>query len=213
MTEDTQERGAEDPSNGASAQGTSGRGPHTIADAGAEGLRAASELLDLILERDRELPSSRAPSSNGGAEPALLDAWAGLLQRATAGLARRATDGPVTVPLFADGVCAPVRLTFDEREHGDSASAEIWLHNGTLEAAGPLRFTCGALAAPDGSVLEGTVRFEPPELEALAPRSSRGVLISFVAHGSSCPGTYRGTIQAAGAAQLWLPIEVVVTPC
>ena len=93
-------------------------------------------------------------------------------------------------------------------------SAEIWLHNGTRSAAGPLALRCGQLSDSSGAVLDGgDVRFDPPEVALLPPRSSRAVVVSLAASGSLRPGTYRGTIQGHGAPDLWLPFEVAIDPC
>jgi hypothetical protein len=107
-----------------------------------------------------------------------------------------------------------VRLTLNQSTDGQGASAEVWLHNGTASAVGPLALRCGQLTTSDGTVLDGVdVRFEPHEVELLPPRSSRAVLVSVTATGLLTPGYYRGTIQADGAPKLWLPFEVAIDPC
>jgi hypothetical protein len=95
-------------------------------------------------------------------------------------------------------------------DQSQSASSEMWFHNGTSTPVGPLRLCCGALAAPSGKVLDARVGFDPPEISLLAARSSRGVVISLIAGRDPSPGVYRGAIQADGAPALWLPIEVAV---
>lgn len=207
--------------------GTSGRkrsippfdpvaGMRAAADIQADGLRAASELLERMLGSDREStgPRSRSPALD---YTALVDAWAELLQRIAAGLAQpaqTAQPGTVTISVDSSGVGPPVRLTLEESENGGSAVAEVWLHNGTLSAVGPLALRCGQLTASDGTVFDGArVHFEPGEVEPLPPRSSRAVLVSLTATGSPRPGIYRGTIQADGAPRLWLPFEVAIGPC
>ncbi len=180
-----------------------------MAEIQAEGLRAASELLERVLDRDDAVPP--APASAPEREyTELLDAWAVLLQRVAAGLARPADADAPLIPIESDAVAPPLRL---ELAGDGSACAEIWLHNGTVAPVGPLVLRCGALSAPDGTSLEGArVDFEPDEIEQLPARSSRGVVVSLRA-ASSPPGVYRGTIQARGAPALWLPIEVSVKSC
>lgn len=185
-------------------------GMRAMADIQADGLRAASELLERMLGSDHQAPPPRARSP----EPqysALVDAWAELLQRIAAGLARPVDSGAVTIPVDSGAVGPPVRLVLERSEPRESATTEIWLHNGTSAPVGPLVLRCGELAAPDGTVLDAAqVRFDPGEVAALPPRSSRGVLVSLAASGPLRPGIYRGTIQADGAPKLWLPVEAAV---
>jgi len=185
-------------------------GMRAMADIQADGLRAASELLERMLgsERDRPGPRSRSPSRD---YTALVDAWADLLRRIAAGLAQPVQSASVTVPVDASDVGPPVRLALDGSERAQGAAAEVWLHNGTSSAVGPLTLRCGQLIASDGTVLDGAdVGFEPGEVEILPPRSSRAVLVSLAATGPLRPGIYRGTIQADGAPKLWLPLEVSI---
>jgi hypothetical protein len=179
-----------------------------MADIQAEGLRAASELLERILRSEPDGHESRSSRSTSD-YAALVDAWADLLRRIAAGLAQPVEPGPVTVPVDSTGVGPLVSLTLP-----DSESTEVWLHNGTFSAVGPLFLRCGPLSASDGTVLDGAeVSFDPPEMAALPPRSSRAVLVSVRANGAMPPGIYRGTIQADGAPRLWLPLEVEVRAC
>lgn len=182
-------------------------GMRAIADVQAEGLRAASELLERVLERDRvtPAPSERSASSE---YTALIDAWAMLLERFAAGLASPAGEATRTVPIDSGSVGPPVRIDYDA---GESAGAEIWLHNGSASPAGPLALCCGPLSAADGSEIDGTcVQFEPDQITRLPARSSRGVLVSLRPAGVLRPGVYRGTIQAVGAPALWVPLEVAI---
>jgi hypothetical protein len=188
-------------------------GMRAMAEIQAEGLRAASELLERVLQ----------PAHNGTPTPArplerdysaLVDAWVELLQRFAAGLARPADPGPVRIPIDAAGAWPPLRLALERPEEVASATAEIWLHNGTAAAVGPLALRCGSLTTPNGTALDGVrVRFDPPEVALLPPRSSRGVVVSLDWTEPPRPGFYRGTIQAEGAPNLWLPVEVAVGRC
>jgi hypothetical protein len=103
-----------------------------------------------------------------------------------------------------------VRLELEDSGQRESAAGEIWLHNGTSAAVGPLVLSCGPLSAPGRETLEARVDFDPAEVPPLPPRSSRGVVVSVDAASGRSPGLYRGTIQAEGAPALWLPIEVTV---
>jgi len=203
--------------------GTSGRkrstlpfdplaGMRAMADIQADGLRAASELLERMLGSEREGTGQRQPSAERD-RPPLADAWADLLARIAAGLAGSSDPGTVTLPIDSSGVGPPVRLRLDESEDA-TAAVEVWLHNGTSTAVGPLALRCGPLTSCDGTALENArLVFEPGEVELLAPRSSRAVLVSLAATGPRRPGTYRGTIQAEGAPNLWLPLEVEIDRC
>jgi hypothetical protein len=187
-------------------------GMRAVADIQAEGLRAASELLDRILRSEPEAPGAR-PASSAGSVGALVEAWTDLMQRTIAALvAAPGEPGALTVAVDANGAGPQVRLAVDEAGAGEGA--EVWLHNGTLAAVGPLALRSGPLADAEGGVLVGArMTFDPAEVEALPARSSRAVTVALAADGPLRPGTYRGTVQAHGAPSLWLPLEVVVGPC
>jgi hypothetical protein len=97
---------------------------------------------------------------------------------------------------------------------GVSSDVEMRLHNPASEASGRLRLAAGALLAADGSVLEGAeLQVAPEEISELPARTSVSVTLSLRAERAPPPGTYRGTMQAAGAPSLWLPVEVTIEPC
>jgi hypothetical protein len=188
-------------------------GMRAVADIQAEGLRAAGDLLERMLRAEPDGTGPR-PRSPAGDYTALVDAWTELLRRTVAGLAQPGRPGAVTVPVDSSGVGPLVRLAVPGPGGGGDVTAEIWLHNGTRSAAGPLALRCGQLSDSSGAVLDGgDVRFDPPEVALLPPRSSRAVVVSLAASGSLRPGSYRGTIQAHGAPDLWLPFEVAIDPC
>jgi len=187
-------------------------GMRAVADIQADGLRAASELLERMLEPDRDAPGPRSHAPERDYR-ALVDAWAEMLRSIAAGLAPPIDAGDVTVPVDSDAVAPPVRLAVDPSASSERAAVEVWLRNGTVSPVGPLALRCGQLTASDGTMLDGTeVRFEPDEVD-LPPRSSRAVLVSLTPAESLRPGVYRGTIQADGAPRLWLPLEVAIAPC
>ena len=189
-------------------------GVRALADIQAEGLRAAGELLERVLgsEPDHARPPSRSAGADYGA---LVDAWTDLLRRTLAALAQAGQQpGAVTISVESSGVGPPVRLATGGAHDADGAVTEIWLHNGTFSAVGPLTLRCGQLTDAAGSVLEGAeVLFEPRDVGMLEPRSSRAVEVTLASNGSPRPGTYRGTVQAQGAPRLWLPIEVEIEAC
>ena len=188
-------------------------GMRAMVDIQAEGLRAASDLLERVLEPDQRAPVVRSPSLSPSSErdyAGLVDAWADLLQRVAAGLAPRGEAGRVTIPVDSAAVGPPVRLVLEDPGQPEGTAGEIWLHNGTSAAVGPLALRCGALSAPGGEALDARVGFDPAEVPLLPPRSSRGIVISVLAEGEARAGIYRGTIQAEGAPALWLPVEVAV---
>ena len=183
-------------------------GMRAMADIQAEGFRAAGELIERMLGSEPDRPTSTRSSAAAGDYSALVNAWTDLLRRTVAGLARPDGTGAVTVSVDSTGVGPQVRLA---TSGGAAATTEVWLHNGSFSAVGPLALGCGHLSDPDGTDLAGAeVSFEPAEVQLLPPRSSRAVAVSLTAAGSLRPGTYRGTIQARGAPGLWLPFEVVV---
>ena len=182
-----------------------------MADIQAEGLRAAGELLERVLRSEPD-GNGRAPSP-GGDYTTLVEAWGELLRRTMSGLVPGG-PGAVTVSVDASGVVLPLRLALDESTADSGAAAEVWLHNGTSSAVGPLVLGCGDLRSSEGKRLKGAkVRFKPRKVARLEARSSRAVKVSLVAKDAPRPGIYRGTIQAQGAPRLWLPLEVAIEPC
>ena len=107
-----------------------------------------------------------------------------------------------------------MRLALNDSSEDPAAGTDVWIHNATATPVGPLVMRCGALRNSEGKKLKGAkVRFAPREVEPLPPRSGRAVTVSLKRKDAVRPGTYRGTIQADGAPQLGLPIEVVIGPC
>ena len=185
-------------------------GLRAMADIQAEGLRAASELLDRVLDRG----STVYPPADGngdGEYTSVLDAWAELLERFAAGLAAPAAGAPAQVRLGVDAVAAPLRIHWKD---GEGSEAAFDLHNETRGRLGPLRLHCGVPMDPEGATLHrADVHFEPEEIEELPAGASCRVTLALSAVGAPSPGTYRGTIQAAGAPSLWVPLEVSVERC
>lgn len=188
-------------------------GMRVMADIQAEGLRAAGALLERMLGAEPEENGDR-PAPPAGEYAALVDAWADLIRRFVAGMAQPGRPDAVTAAVDGSGVGRPVRLALGESTGEAGAVADVWLHNGTSSAVGPLVLRCGELRNSDGKKLKGAkVRFDPRKVEPLPARSSRAVAVSLVAKDELRPGVYRGTIQAQGAPKLWLPLEVAIEPC
>ena len=181
-----------------------------MADIQAEGLRAAGDLLERVLGTESGSPAAREDSPASEYQ-AFVDAWIEVLRQTFAGLAQPPAGEAVTVPVEANGVGPPLRLAVGPASEPAERSAEVWVHNGSRSAVGPVTFRCGELSDPQGELLEGVeVQFGPAEVEVMPARSSRAVVVSLVGAGYARPGTYRGTIQALGAPGVWLPLEVVV---
>ncbi len=173
-------------------------GMRAMAEIQAEGLRAAGEVLDRMLGSEPPVPPPR-----GGRDEyaALVDAWAELLRR---GVSVLTTPGASGVSIDGDGPAAAVRVVIG------AEPVEVWLHNRTGTATGPLTLRCGPLSDAAGGVLEGvSVHFDPAFIDTLPARSSRGVRVSAgVAGEPPRAGVYRGVIQAEGVPAVWLPLEV-----
>jgi hypothetical protein len=185
-------------------------GMRAMADVQADGLRAAAELIERMV---RSEPDGRLAPASGADASALVNAWTDLLGRTVEALTGPSGSGAVTADV-ATGPGPLLRVSAPGAETPEDKRAEVWLHNGSFGAVGPLTLHCGQLSDCEGNVLDGAaVRFDPPDVEVLPPRSNRAVVVSVTAPGSATPGTYRGTIQARGAPGLWLPLEAVIGPC
>jgi hypothetical protein len=200
-----------------------------FADVQAQGLRAASELIERLarsVDGDESAPteatadkggeqdgeSATAPSSDAAR---LIEVWIELLQRASTSFARtsgRSASNPrLEIDLETGSGPSRLRLDVDSAGSLTAGPAEVWLHNGTPAALGPLALRCGDLCAPDGETLAAELVCDPTALAELPARSSRGVALTVVKNGELRAGTYRGLIQVDGAPKVWLPVEIGVT--
>jgi hypothetical protein len=193
----------------------------------AEGLRAAGALVDRLVhlvdgaavapEADGASAASAAAGPlDAGAVTPWFELWADLLQRTVesvqrvGGAAAGGAADVVQVDVAGGSVQGrPLSLTTPA---GTVATTEVWLHNGTADASGGLEPRCGPLDAPDGRTLDAVVRFDPPVLDSLLARSSRGLVLTVAVAADVPAATYRGTVQVDGAPAVWLPVEVVVAP-
>ena len=193
------------------------QGARALGEIQRRGLRAAGELVDrLITAVDGDAVEPETPTG-GGAGPApgspsveLVRVWLDLVQRGlglVSGAPGASPTGVATADLGAGTTTGTVRIRLDVRGRG---ATEVWLHNGTAEPIDGLALHCGELRAADGGTLPATaLRFDPPELDELPARSSRGIVVEADA-AATASGTYRGVILLAGAPDVWLPLEVTV---
>jgi len=203
-------------------------GARILAEIQAEGLRAASALVDRLVhlvdgphqsgpEGAPGAATDRGSASNPldmGAVKPWFDLWRDLVERTSETLQRLqgAGTGPAGdgVQLGVDGSLVPAHPLIVAIGPNGSGRGEMWLHNGTAEDPGELIPRCGPLNGPNGSPLDCTVTIDPPQVDGLPSRSSRGFAITVSASRASAPGTYRGIVQVRGADAVWMPIEVVV---
>jgi hypothetical protein len=194
----------------------------------AEGLRAAGALVERLVHLvdgpvradgatgTAEPPLPNSPADSQAATDAWFTMWNELFERTTRALGAIG-GGPPIVPedgarsLTLDGRRPPVTNAVTVSVPvGGSACAEVWLHNGTAEDLGPLTPTCGPLVAIDGTLLGPAVEIDPASIELLPRRSSRALQLTVSAGADATIGPHRGTLQVAGAPDLWLAVEVVV---
>lgn len=210
-----------------------------LADAQAQGLRAASDLIERVVagfgrgdghepdEDDSDGPSpshtaSSGSSSAGFSAPSdeagrVLEAWTDVLRAvastlgpAPSGPAGNGSGGPtVELDVATPAAGEVLRIGVDPDGQVRDGPVRVWLHNGAESPTGPLSMGAGELRSSTGRTLASALTFEPATVE-LPARSSRGVAISLEAAEVLEEGTYRGVVQVAGAPQLWLPVEVSV---
>lgn len=192
----------------------------------AEGFRAASELVDRFVRMVATRPDGSAaagrqstPMSNEqradllGAtdvEPLIRSWWAMAGQFLVGGASQTpAATASISPALDFTGSAATGRLEF-ETEAGESATAEVWLHNAADHDLGRIRLRCSELMADDGSVIESAACRINPKAIPVPGRSSRGVGITVKVTNKTKPGLYRGTILVEGRPELWLPVALTV---
>lgn len=205
-----------------------------LAEVQAMGLRAAGDLVErLVRSVDGEPDPSVAervegdddsrPDADSGEIAGLVQVWMDFLRQTAESFGRvngraqpggspedEAEERAARVDLSLGTSTGRVQFTVaaDGTTVGDPA--EVWLHNGTGTPVGGLALRCFELRTSHGAALAATVGFDPPAIVELPPRSSRGVVVHVVCSCALVPGRYRGAVQAEGAPDVWLPIEVVV---
>lgn len=207
-------------------------GAKVLGEIQAEGLRAAGSLVERLVslvdgpQTSHSADSSDADASgqtsrSGPSAPDLgavlpwFDLWSDLVERTSDTLQRFRTNetGPdgTGVQVGIEGGLVPSRpLTIAVGPEGQG-SADMWLHNGTPDDHGPVTPRPGSLTGINGATLACEVTIDPPSIESLASKSSRGFAISVAVPSSTAAGVYRGIIQVEGADAVWMPLEVVLS--
>jgi hypothetical protein len=201
----------------------------TLTDAQAFGRRAAEDLADRLLGRGDAVDPSAAGSQPAGSQPAgsqpagsrpadLAERVRADAVRAGEAAIRLAEDlmsliavlvERVPTPARADGAGGPVTLT--PVYPGGESTGMVWIHNDSPAAVAAVRPHCGAPRSHLGRELgPDAVRFDPPILDPLPPRSTCGIEVSVRVPPDTEPGTYVSVVLAANLSELYLPIHVLV---
>jgi hypothetical protein len=194
----------------------------------AEGLRAAGALVERLVHLvdgphpgTSEETTETTSGGESGSSPVDLGAvlpwfelWRELAERTSDTLQRfqGAGGGPggEGVRVGVDGSLVPAHPLIVVVGREGRGQGDMWLHNGTADDHGELVPQCGPLCDADGTALDCEVNVDPPRVDGLPPRSSRGFTIAVSVGGPAAPGTYRGVVQVRGADAVWMPIEVTV---
>lgn len=194
----------------------------------AEGLRAASELVDRFIRVANpesngngysKKPSvnqngeeNKGETANGAIIEPLLRSWMTMTEqflRGSTQLSDGAPEGLATLDL--EKAEAQGALDLACRSPG-VARSEVWLHNRGLGNLGEVRLRCTELLAHDGHVISSAaIEFEP-ETVPMPGRSSRGVSIKVLVNQDVPPAKYCGTLLAEGYPDLAIPVAVTVEP-
>jgi hypothetical protein len=184
----------------------------------ARGFRAATEVIDRLVKATDSQSASKADVHRDSRDTdgdrdvdRAVSTWQDLVgQLATSirGSGMPPHFGAATFDLAKSHPSGQVR--FDVAQSG-MATTEVWLHNGGFDDLGTIRLRCSGLLAHDGAIVSAVrVRFEP-EAVPLPARSSRGITMCIDVADDIPSGCYRGTLLAEGHADVWLPVELVVS--
>lgn len=194
------------------------------------GLKAAGELVDRLVsavDGDRDFDAvmtngeSHGTRSTGSAASDLVGVWADLVTRTLQAMARlsvpdaggpvQPTGGPLWVDVTNGSGCHTVALSVNGTDT-PAGSVELWLHNPSQRSVGPVQLHMSELRSAEGATLPATVvHLDPEGIGQLPPRSSRGISVSIGSTARLPVGRYRGLLQAAGAPEVALSIELTVT--
>ncbi|MDP9166823.1 MAG: hypothetical protein M3O32_12315 [Actinomycetota bacterium] len=184
----------------------------------ARGFRAATEVVDRLVKLTERIPTTEAdgdgdgPTSGAGPDvDRVLSTWQNLVGRLAAAVEGQASARQAGAAAF-DLVTSEAagRVRFEAAAPG-SATGDVWLHNRGPDDLGVTRLRCSDLLAHGGtSVSASRIRFEPDAVP-LPGRSSRGITMVVDVPADTPPGVYRGTLLADGHAEVWMPVEVVVS--
>ena len=203
----------------------------------AANLQVLSDLQRRGLEAARQLVERFAGSMDGAGEPApqypgtgtgpggsyqpsgfdaLIDLWAELAKGTLRALVKQLGASGMATSAGGDGVSGGTKRVVVERGRRPDAPAgatEVWLHNESQAERRNLRPHCGELRSADGSRLTANVMFAPSQIERLPGRSSQAFMLRVrdVAD-DAVVGTYRGVVLVEGLPDVWLTLEVLVTP-
>ncbi len=209
-----------------------------LGDVQRRGLQAARELVGRVVETiDGSDPPPAFGPTNGASPPGsgagtpldqLIGVWweLGAQMLATLAAVPGAGSGPsprsgpsqrsgvpqgtVTVDVIAGAGAIGWHLEA-EPDGRLRVPAELWLRNPTPEPVGPLRLTAGALLASDAKLIDARcIRFDPADIGVLPARSARGASVTLSFERPVAPDTYRGVVQAEGAAELCITLAVSV---
>ena len=185
------------------------------------GLEAANQVIGRLVEQtERSAPLFGAEPPGGGSSQAGSSGdpfaqFADLMRSAVAAMFDAVSGGasasasPAAAP---EGISTDA-LSLDPVGPGASASGELWLHNRSGADVGGVRLHCGDLRTHDGWAIPADhVTFAPDGEFDLPDRTSRGIGVTVSVGVEAVPGVYRGTVLAANLPDVWLPVELVVTP-
>lgn len=198
-----------------------------LGDVQRRGLEAARELVDRVASTIAPSDEESGPGhANGSTDPAtgqgppiadLVQDWWEVAGRVLAGLAAGTSssgghlppDGAVEVDVHAAG--PTVWRVRSDPSGRLIAPGELWLRNRQPHPVGPLSLGVGDLRAPDGTLISAhCLRFDPPEPAELPARTARGVAVTLSPERPFEPGIYRGVVQAQGAPNLSITLELTV---
>ncbi len=201
-----------------------------LGDVQERGLRAARDLADRVISSigAAERPptgdlrngaaASDAPPNDPIAD--LLRAWSEVGARVLAELTaasrsqpdqagRNASAGGMAVDVNGHGPPTTWRLRVDRRGLL-LAAAELWLCNSQSHPVGPLCLGLGDLQRSTGTVVSSDhLRLDPSTVE-LPARCARAVAVTLSVDDPLQPGVYRGLLQADGAPEFGVIVELTV---
>ena len=185
----------------------------------AQALRAAGDLVERLTQlvdgpsSDSETTEA-SPEDGARSESArLVDLWAEMLGRVSRGFdgtgngRRRAVDR-FEIDLGAGPVLGALDIEYDHST--SSGRAEVWVTNRSDRPFPPLTVVVGPMLTSSGSAIEVSTRCDPAVVDAMPPRSSRGVCIELSAVREPAAGVYRGVAQIDAVPGAWFVIELRV---
>jgi len=197
-----------------------GHDPWSVAgDVGQAGLRAAGAVVEQLLALSRRLgdvplPISTFEPSDGAPGPGhelrrlradaerLIELYGDWTRALLDGFTELAEGRTSSTDALVAGPAAP----------GAQASTTAWLHvlDGTTAPAS--LFSTDLVAHDGGSVGGAAVDFEPVEIGGDAAGSPMEVRVCITIPAGAAPGTYHGTVLAAGLPEVHLPLRLEVAP-